>query len=61
MIHLCINLGSTEILHQCRILANESVICDKQLYQSISAWRQQKGRLDKMIRQYRQMIGKLKV
>lgn len=47
--------------HRCRILANQSVLCDLDIYQKVSEWETHKERIDDMIREYRKALEDLRV
>ncbi|BFZ20994.1 hypothetical protein BsWGS_24033 [Bradybaena similaris] len=45
---------------RCRILANQSVLCDLDIYQKASEWEMHKERIDDMIREYRKALEDLR-
>ena len=45
----------------CRVLPNNTVVCEEHVYSEFDSWKQEKNNLDNMIQQYRQRLDKLKV
>lgn len=45
----------------CRVLPNNTIVCDPVLYEKIDAWRNHKDQIDNLIQQYRSTINDLKV
>ena len=45
----------------CRVLPNNTVVCEQPIYESYNSWKQQKNSLDNMIQQYREQLDRLKV
>ncbi len=45
----------------CRVLPNNTVVCDDHVYQNFHTWKDQKNQLDKLIQEYRERLDKLKV
>ena len=46
---------------RCRILANQTVTCDLDIYQNPSEWAVHKEKIDAMIREYRKALDDLRV
>lgn len=44
----------------CRVLPNNTIVCDPVLYEKIDAWRNHKDQIDNLIQQYRSTINDLK-
>lgn len=46
---------------RCRVLPNDTVSCDRVLYQDPVEWKNHKEKLDEMIEEYRKMLEDLRV
>lgn len=46
---------------RCRILANQTVLCDLDIYKKASEWENHKERIDDMIKEYRKALEDLRV
>lgn len=46
---------------RCRVLPNDTVSCDRVLYQDPVEWKTHKEKLDEMIEEYRKMLEDLRV
>ena len=50
-----------ELPVSCRVLPNNTVICNEDVYDDFGSWRKQKEKLDKMIQEFRHRLDRLKV
>lgn len=53
--------GLEGYMEKCRVLPNNSVQCERELYRSVAAWKDHKDRVDEMIQFYKQKLENLKV
>lgn len=58
-------MGGTVVVQpfdrRCRVLPNDTVSCDRVLYQDPVEWKNHKEKLDEMIEEYRKMLEDLRV
>lgn len=54
-------LGPVNYTQRCRVLQDDTVECDKQIYRSYTAWKTHKTAVDRLIDLYKKRIEVLKV
>lgn len=60
-VKFCLTFVVQPFDRRCRVLPNDTVSCDRVLYQDPVEWKNHKEKLDEMIEEYRKMLEDLRV